>query len=91
MGRIRTAAVPVVATASLIAAIGGGGLGRYIIDGFARNETDRAAAGAVLIGLLAILTEVATAALQRFLTPKASSSRLKPPRSLADAGQPVAA
>lgn len=91
MGGIRTAAVQVVATASLIAAIGGGGLGRYIIDGFARNETDRAAAGAVLIAMLAILTEVGMAALQRFLTPKATSSQLKPPRSLGDAGQPVAA
>ena len=92
MGGIRTAAVQVVATASLIAAIGGGGLGRYIIDGFARNENDRAGAGAILIAIMAILTEVAFAGLQRWVTPKAATPRTaRPPRSLADAGAPVRA
>jgi osmoprotectant transport system permease protein len=92
MGGIRTAAVQVVATASLIAAIGGGGLGRYIIDGFARNENDRAGSGAILIAILAILTEVAFASLQRAVTPKAATPRTsRPPRSLSDAGAPAAA
>jgi len=38
MAGIRTSAVQVVATATLAAAIAGGGLGRYIIDGFARGR-----------------------------------------------------
>jgi osmoprotectant transport system permease protein len=73
LGGIRTAAVQVVATATLIALIGGGGLGRYIIDGFARGDTVMAVAGAVLVAVLAILTEVALAVLQRSLNPRLAS------------------
>ncbi len=56
----RTAAVQVVATATLGALVAGGGLGRYIVDGFAlRGEegTARLVAGAILVALLAIATE----------------------------------
>jgi len=35
---IRTAAVQVVATATLAALVAGGGLGRYIVDGFALQD-----------------------------------------------------
>src|SRR5262249_48408116 len=38
MAGVRTAAVTVVATATLAALIGGGGLGRFIIDGFHTND-----------------------------------------------------
>ena len=50
----RVAAVQVVATASLGAVVASGGLGRYIIDGFARQEDGRLVAGAVLVAALAI-------------------------------------
>ena len=50
----RVAAVQVVATASLGAVVASGGLGRYIIDGFARQEDGRIVAGAVLVAALAI-------------------------------------
>lgn len=56
----RTAAVQVVATATLGALVAGGGLGRYIVDGFAlRGEegTARLVAGAILVALLAIVVE----------------------------------
>ena len=56
----RTAAIQVVATATLGALVAGGGLGRYIVDGFAlRGEegTARLVAGAILVALLAIATE----------------------------------
>ncbi len=56
----RTAAVQVVATATLGALVAGGGLGRYIVDGFAlRGDegTARLVAGAILVALLAIITE----------------------------------
>ncbi len=56
----RTAAVQVVATATLGALVAGGGLGRYIVDGFALRGpegTARLVAGAILVGLLAVLTE----------------------------------
>lgn len=64
----RTAAVQVVATATLGALVAGGGLGRYIVDGFAlRGEegTARLVAGAVLVALLAIITERAFTLVER--------------------------
>ena len=54
---IRVAAVQVVATATLAALVGGGALGRYIVDGFALQRYDRLVAGALLVALLALVTE----------------------------------
>jgi osmoprotectant transport system permease protein len=54
---IRVAAVQVVATATLAALVGGGALGRYIVDGFARQRYDQLVAGALLVALLALVTE----------------------------------
>jgi osmoprotectant transport system permease protein len=68
VGGIRTAAVQVVATATLGAVVAYGGFGRYIIDGIARNEYDRLFAGVVLVAGLALLTEGGFAVLQRGLT-----------------------
>lgn len=67
LGGVRTAAVFVVATATLGAVVAGGGLGRYIIDGFATQELDKVVAGALLVALLAIGTELFFAHLQRRL------------------------
>ncbi|MDP9340892.1 MAG: ABC transporter permease [Actinomycetota bacterium] len=69
---LRTAAVQVVATATLAAVIGGGGLGRYIVDGFAVNDDTMVLAGAVLVAALAILTELAFAGFERIATPRFS-------------------
>jgi osmoprotectant transport system permease protein len=54
---VRTAAVQVVATATLAALVGGGGLGRYIVDGFALQQDDQLVGGAILVAILALLTE----------------------------------
>lgn len=62
---LRTAAVQVVATATLGAVVGTGGLGRYVIDGIAQRRYEEMFAGALLVSLLAILTELAFAWLQR--------------------------
>jgi osmoprotectant transport system permease protein len=53
----RTAAVQVVATATLAALVAGGGLGRYIVDGFALQDDGRLLGGAILVALLALATE----------------------------------
>lgn len=58
LGGIRTASVNVVATATLGALVAGGALGRYIVDGLALQEYERLFAGALLVALLAIATEV---------------------------------
>ena len=62
---LRTSAVQVVATATLAALVAGGGLGRYIVDGFAVQRYDRLVAGAILVALLAFLTERALTLIQR--------------------------
>jgi osmoprotectant transport system permease protein len=70
MAGIRTSAVQVVATATIAAQVGAGGLGRLIIDGFAVQDNVQLLAGAVLVAALSFLTEVSLGALQRRLTPK---------------------
>jgi osmoprotectant transport system permease protein len=70
---IRTAAVNVVATATLAAIIAGGGLGRFIVDGLAQQDTPQAFAGALLVAVLAVSTEVTLGAVQRRLTARSAT------------------
>ena len=70
MAGVRTSAVQVVATATLAALIAGGGLGRYIVDGLARADNPRTAAGALLVAALALATELLLAVLQKGLVPR---------------------
>jgi len=64
---LRTAAVQVVATATIMAVPGFGGLGRYIVDGLARNDYELVIGGTVVIVILAILVQLLFAALRRFI------------------------
>jgi osmoprotectant transport system permease protein len=70
MAGIRTSAVQVVATATLAALIAGGGLGRFIVDGLAQQIYQKEFAGAVLVGLLALATEVSLLGVERLLVPR---------------------
>jgi osmoprotectant transport system permease protein len=70
---LRTAAVQVVATATLAALIAGGGLGRYIVDGYATSDEVEIFCGAVLVALLAIVTELAFGLLTRAVTPRTAT------------------
>ncbi|HEX2849951.1 MAG TPA: ABC transporter permease [Acidimicrobiales bacterium] len=70
MAGIRTSAVQVVATATLAALVGWGGLGRYIIDGLATRDFVEVFAGALLVALLSIATEVVLAGVQRVIVPR---------------------
>jgi osmoprotectant transport system permease protein len=70
---IRSAAVQVIATATLGAIFGFGGLGRYLVDGIAqmsRGGIGQVFAGVILVAGLVIVTDVLFAAGQRLLTPK---------------------
>lgn len=73
---LRLAAVQVVATATLGALVAWGGLGRYIVDGFAAGRLGdvQLLGGAILVGVLAIATEIAFGVAQRRVTPKTRSS-----------------
>jgi len=62
--------VQVVATATLAALVGWGGLGRYIIDGLATRDFVEVFAGASLVALLSLLTELGLGLLQRVVVPK---------------------
>jgi osmoprotectant transport system permease protein len=70
MAGVRTSAVQVVATATLAALVAGGGFGRYVIDGFAQQDYTKLVAGAILVALLALATELALAGTQRVLVPR---------------------
>jgi osmoprotectant transport system permease protein len=70
MAGIRTSAVQVVATATLAALIAGGGFGRYVIDGFAQQDYTKVFAGAVLVGVLAMATELSLSGVERRLVPR---------------------
>ncbi|MGW2113011.1 ABC transporter permease [Streptomyces sp. NPDC001948] len=54
---VRIAAVQLVATATLAALAGGGGLGRIITAGFNLASTAQVVAGAVLVALFALIVE----------------------------------
>jgi osmoprotectant transport system permease protein len=69
MTGIRTAAVQVVATATLAALVAGGGLGEIINLGFGQQDYGQVLAGAILVAALAVLTELVLAVLAWALTP----------------------
>jgi osmoprotectant transport system permease protein len=66
-GGIRTAAVEVVASATLAAFIGGGGLGEYIINGIEANDPRETLEGASAVCGLALGTQAVLWAVERRL------------------------
>lgn len=75
LAAIRVAAVQVAATATLGALVGWGGLGRFIVDGFATQDNVEVFAGAVLVAGLAIFLEVLLGWVERRVVPKTLQSR----------------
>jgi osmoprotectant transport system permease protein len=63
----RNAALQVVATATVAAAVGLGGLGRLLIDGLAVNDYSRVLAGAIVVAALAVLVDLFLALIQRLI------------------------
>ena len=72
---VRNAAVAVVATATLGAVVAWGGLGRFIIDGFAVRDHGQILVGAFLVAMLAVMTELGLGALERALSPRGVKPR----------------
>ncbi|WKD57958.1 Choline transport system permease protein OpuBB [Corynebacterium capitovis DSM 44611] len=69
IGGLRSCVVQVVATATVVAYIGLGGLGRLLVDGLAVQDYPRMVAGAVLVTGLALFIDVALAGVQRAIRP----------------------
>jgi len=74
MAGIRTAALQVIATATLAALVAGGGLGRFIVDGNAQQDYPQAISGAILVAALALLVEGLLALVERAVTPRTTSA-----------------
>ncbi|WP_236592612.1 ABC transporter permease [Corynebacterium striatum] len=69
VGGIRSAAVQVLATATIVAYIGLSGLGRYLIDGLALRDYPQMLVGALMVALLALAVDGVLALCQRLLRP----------------------
>jgi osmoprotectant transport system permease protein len=75
MAGIRTSTVQVVATATLAAYVGLGGLGRYLIDGFSQRDLPQVVGGAILVAVLALLIELALGRLQTLVVSRGLAER----------------
>jgi osmoprotectant transport system permease protein len=75
MAGVRTSAVQVVATATLAAFVGLGGLGRYLIDGLAQRDLAEVVGGAILVAVLSLLTELVLGRVQTLVVPRGLAER----------------
>ncbi|PSN10992.1 glycine/betaine ABC transporter, partial [filamentous cyanobacterium CCP5] len=66
---IKTATVEVIASATLAAFVGAGGLGDFVVLGFAAYDSAILLVGAVPVALLALAAEISLSRLQQFLQP----------------------
>jgi osmoprotectant transport system permease protein len=66
---IRTATIEVIASATLAAFIGGGGLGIFITRGFAMYDNAILLVGAIPVALLALAAEIGMGLIERALQP----------------------
>jgi osmoprotectant transport system permease protein len=67
---LRTAVVQTTATATLAAFVGGGGLGRLILDGFGRQDQAMVFAGVICVAMLTGAMEITMALVQRMAQPR---------------------
>ncbi|MFF3515705.1 ABC transporter permease [Streptomyces sp. NPDC002573] len=72
---VRIAAVQLVATATIAALTGGGGLGRIITAGFNLASTPQVVAGAVLVAALALIVEGVFEAVERLAPSRVRGAR----------------
>ena len=72
---VRSAVLQVVATATIAASIGLGGLGRYLIDGLAGGDYPQTAGGSLIVAVLALVLDGLLALIQRFVVSPGISGR----------------
>ncbi len=72
---VRNATLQVVATATVAAYVGLGGLGRFLLDGLAVRDYPQMAAGATLVAALAIVLDLLLAGVQRIVVSPGVSGR----------------
>jgi osmoprotectant transport system permease protein len=67
---IASAAIQIVATATLGAVLAFGGLGRYLVDGIAQGDVGQTIGGALLVGGLVVVTGAFFTGLTWLATPR---------------------
>jgi osmoprotectant transport system permease protein len=72
---VRSAMLQVIATATIAAVLGLGGLGRFLIDGLAVRDTPQTASGAVLVAALALIVDMVLALVQRSVVSRGLTGR----------------
>jgi osmoprotectant transport system permease protein len=76
---IRSGASQIIATMTLGAIFGSGGLGRYLVEGISQRDGGMTAGGVVLVAALALAVEAGFALVQRAAAPRGTARR-PPPR-----------
>jgi osmoprotectant transport system permease protein len=74
---VRSSMLQIVATATIAAYVSLGGLGRFILDGQSQRDYSQMAAGAVLVGLLAIVLDLLVAGIQRLVVSPGVTGRFR--------------
>lgn len=77
MSGFRSAALQVIATATIAAYVSLGGLGRYVFDGQAQRDYAQMASGALLVAVLAMLADFGLALAQRAIVSRGISGRYR--------------
>ena len=85
---LRAAVLQVVATATVAAYVGLGGLGRFLIDGLATQDYAMTAGGAILVAFLALALDAPFALLARIIVSPGLTGRI---RSLRPSSDPITA
>lgn len=75
LSTLRLIAVQVIATATLGAVVGWGGLGRFVVTGIADGDTGQLLGGALLVAALAIVVDLAFALAARLATHSGAPAR----------------
>jgi osmoprotectant transport system permease protein len=75
---LRIAVVQVIATATVAAYIGAGGLVRPVLDGFSQHDYGQLLAGAVLVALFAIVADLAIGGVRRRFDVRRQAMRSAP-------------
>lgn len=74
---IRSSFLQVIATATVTAYVGLGGLGRYLIDGLSQQDYPQMASGAVLVAALALAIDLILAIVQRYTVSRGITGRYR--------------
>ena len=86
---LRSAAGQVIATATIAAFVGLGGLGRFIVDGYAARDIGEITGGAILVAALALAVDGAFVLAQRaVVSPRPAPPVLTTPAVLPQEGSP---